>query len=897
MLTGRESVTPRKDVGDRPIPDHLYPHNFAGKPNGPPDKSTVARVRRHLSGVLDTAKGIKLDSDTSLPWEHDKNGRLYATDSEKLKFQAEWLRKKMGLEPEGEFQDAKHQSDVVPIQTGLLRDFKYEALMNAAGAKLIKVETKLALQQAEIQFRHEFLMWMVGDGPDKEYDKCWWVKNLNLIKDPIKKRNARKTLLSANPHITLGVVESQDMMGLRTKYFLDHLFGSVPKTDEEFWLWYKFIIRGRKVNFDHLFEDSWSEDFRKRVSTNPGPKESPPPAAPDEPSVPDKDVVMSDPPNPPEMHPAPNPQPPTTAPPPEDTTKQDLDRLAKEKAELAERNARGSKELKETRMREQAAQDQSNAANAKLKDSQMKMQQLTAELQSTKEEGEKLKKAGESVAAQAKYWKQLAASSDAQGTNLALLANQKIAELTKEHSEKFAKHKFHSEDQINHLKATTKQLSAANEQLKKQLDSAQKRGSKRLSEDTQRVDALVKQMDDMKQVYERSQLEKKQMEHDLKKVQKDMASEIRALASGADNLKAALLTEQHNAANKEQEIRQLRHQINALTSEKEGMIRHAHEYMHQQEVEKAQLRNSLINEANARFKSEEAQWGQQTQHMLSELQKYAETRHTEIISDYQKSNLQKENAITIREQILREQLTHALQEIHATKQTKLHQKEQATDVIESTYEPSQQTRADAADYIAEHVTKKLLASSIDPSQLQKNAISFLKKDEQQSIEEGLKKLRGKEEDEPDEPEWNPDPEEAAYYNSMIPVQQMVGKMIRQIKKDERIFTSWSAQELTAIAHLHISLSDAMASMGVNEEPFIDMNLDDAEDNRTLAHLLMKALNTFYPEDFINSPGGDEANKKAKGEERKLVEKSLAHIWAKYNTVILKQREKFNTLYD
>ena len=198
-------------------------------------QGTTTRLVNELQGVYDTANGVHIAQQNPLPWEMDKQGKLFSTDADKMQWQIKWLRTALNVKEEGE---VKVTAEMRP----------------AYFAQLAKLEMERATMQEEKSFRNRLMTWVLGDGPPEEYNRCWW------IEDP-KKAEDRKKMLRDFPQIAQGMVEKSDLLPLKTKLFLDELYRKPPTNDVENYLWYKHIIKQNPVNFDYLFMDSSNMDF------------------------------------------------------------------------------------------------------------------------------------------------------------------------------------------------------------------------------------------------------------------------------------------------------------------------------------------------------------------------------------------------------------------------------------------------------------------------------------------------------------------------------------------------------------------------------------------------------------------------------------------------------------
>lgn len=235
-------------------------------------ESTVERIQRKSADVYDSAKEVKLAKEHLLPWQYDKDGKMLSTPVDQLRFKVNYLRKQLGLKTvtdvglahETETDLAKLSKrkkysiqDSIISETVVSVNIK-QALIQAACELMVKLESELAVVQAESKFRMGLMKWMLGDGQPEEYNNCWWVKDKESKKE-------RRKLLTGNPNLTRGVIESNDMMAFKTKLFIERLFKTPPKNDEEHYLWYKYLVKGKKVDFDYIYEPSYVSEITNQM--------------------------------------------------------------------------------------------------------------------------------------------------------------------------------------------------------------------------------------------------------------------------------------------------------------------------------------------------------------------------------------------------------------------------------------------------------------------------------------------------------------------------------------------------------------------------------------------------------------------------------------------------------
>lgn len=262
------------------VPSFITTHHFAGDLHVPIPKDHKKHIEQNLKGVFNTAHGIKLKKDVQLPWELDRDCKLYSTEVDQLDFKINWLKKQLGLKPaEGIVYDKDRQaknSTSNGLYNGTLPDETATALLFGCSVKLFDLLTEQALMKAESKFRTRLINWMKGEGKNSEYELCYWVKKSppvgvevpELIERGREKEaeeilKERKKIFHKNPGLNYGVIESSDMLVLKQRTFLNHLYRKPPMTEEEHYLWYKYIILNQPVNTDYQFLDSYWNKIQK----------------------------------------------------------------------------------------------------------------------------------------------------------------------------------------------------------------------------------------------------------------------------------------------------------------------------------------------------------------------------------------------------------------------------------------------------------------------------------------------------------------------------------------------------------------------------------------------------------------------------------------------------------
>ncbi len=280
---------------EHPITDHQF---VGSKPDIKEVSNYDDIIQPYFNGLYETGKDIKLQRDNRLPWESDKDGKLYSTPSDIATAKINYLRALLGknkfvvplldLEPTNikEYDKDKWAKSILNT-TSLLQSpdpmYSPAVLQN----KLLDLELEYKIIEDENAFRRGLRAWIIGDAPVNEYfPHCFWMK----INDKKFSVDERKKLVRAFPKITQGFITDMDIQPTRITAFLKKLAKKAPTNEEEAYLWYKYIVKREPINLNDLAVTS-----------------KPPPPTP-KPPPPDTDESMSD-------APIPAAQPPPSVPP------------------------------------------------------------------------------------------------------------------------------------------------------------------------------------------------------------------------------------------------------------------------------------------------------------------------------------------------------------------------------------------------------------------------------------------------------------------------------------------------------------------------------------------------------------------------------------------------------
>lgn len=261
-------------------------------------KSFVQQTKDNSKDVLTTAKKIKLPKSDKLPWESDQKGKLYSTLIEKLNLKCNYFRVLLGLKTKERTHNfVDNGAEELSVNEDPLGSFSNLAqltdpnLRAAAANELMKYEGILFEKEQELKFHEKMQKWATGFAKCDEYEKCFWVKqdykdllsdlnpnsSVGLSQEQLTKYLdeyvPNRSLISHYPNLINGFLSMKEKAKEKTYIFMKYLENTIPKTDEEMYLYYKYVVLGKPVDFNYLFlpskandddddddDDDWSSD-------------------------------------------------------------------------------------------------------------------------------------------------------------------------------------------------------------------------------------------------------------------------------------------------------------------------------------------------------------------------------------------------------------------------------------------------------------------------------------------------------------------------------------------------------------------------------------------------------------------------------------------------------------
>jgi len=273
---------------------HFFP---VSGPKRPQPEHGSTHLQRLIDQARKSADKVKIASSDKLPWEEQPDGKLYSTPTEVMRYKQKWLRKQLGFV---RTVDPKGNEDITCKTFGSkwLVGQSGEFLALGYAQELAKLDIQLAVIDKEIAFKNQLSKWIRGEAPPKTYQHCRWMLMANQTAMELKAASSlgqytkvaalqakladeRLYLVNEHPEIRSGFLQDRETVRIKTSEFLSWLARTVPKTQEEAYLWYKYLVKRKPIDTEWIDAPSWMiANYKKTKLTTfipPVPPVVPPP--------------------------------------------------------------------------------------------------------------------------------------------------------------------------------------------------------------------------------------------------------------------------------------------------------------------------------------------------------------------------------------------------------------------------------------------------------------------------------------------------------------------------------------------------------------------------------------------------------------------------------------------
>lgn len=272
------------------------PPNLEYLAGGPPPGRPMDLLQKNkdlMKVATNSAKGVHCEFGKSLPWQQNTSCTWFDNEYQRIKWRINWLRIQLGLMPlkystewikwadfawkesPHKFTDEFKTSKITKWQSKRVKgpssfdtvSGRYDAQDTAFVNELVKLELQLAEIQKEKRFTKRMMQWALGNGPNSEYDLCWWVPDLDFhenrksffsfftaFMNPVsadlkanKKTMYKAYLMENDPDMMNGLLSKENDYKKIKEHFLRTLHRTIPKNDEEIYLYYKYIVKRKGI--------------------------------------------------------------------------------------------------------------------------------------------------------------------------------------------------------------------------------------------------------------------------------------------------------------------------------------------------------------------------------------------------------------------------------------------------------------------------------------------------------------------------------------------------------------------------------------------------------------------------------------------------------------------------
>lgn len=310
---------------------NFIPKNLAGKiPASSVDEGSAHIITKCLSDTFYTAKNLKypVGKQDPLPWEQNPNCLLYANENEFLKREKEVI---LALLNDGSddnlpyFGNRKFDKDPIYGKKAIKAFFNgtNKPADETLKQRLYEINIKLFMDAEQSNYSSVLSDFIKGGSPGQYYCRALWVTRRTIemktegggfyyddeadqiiakaLADDDKTAETdagfkeelhyNRSLIQYFPYLANGLVLDVFLSPYRKRTFLEYLANYIPKTDEEVFLFHKYVVLGKSLDFGvdykgddsfklpnelhKLFKEYLDVDFKKAIGGGGGAKKKP----------------------------------------------------------------------------------------------------------------------------------------------------------------------------------------------------------------------------------------------------------------------------------------------------------------------------------------------------------------------------------------------------------------------------------------------------------------------------------------------------------------------------------------------------------------------------------------------------------------------------------------------
>lgn len=233
-----------------------------------PKDGIVEQYRQLLLDSLSTAQDFQYSpEDTKLPWESNPKGLLTPTEHAKKLKKLEIMMSQFDINfgvteaDKIEFDKMQNSEKVRNLlqKTG-------EEIKKTAGSvtlsRMFEIASELAVDQAELDNRRDFRKWLSGRGDSADFAACFWLTDEARTGNPDSREIQRQRSLFEKRkdlwhNSTVKTILDREW---QTEQLLAYLSKTCPKSEDEAYLFYNYIVKKRNVNIAEDADYGWIFD-------------------------------------------------------------------------------------------------------------------------------------------------------------------------------------------------------------------------------------------------------------------------------------------------------------------------------------------------------------------------------------------------------------------------------------------------------------------------------------------------------------------------------------------------------------------------------------------------------------------------------------------------------------
>ena len=230
-------------------------------------------VENDWKEVKNSAKNTTLPFPKNFPWEMEQNANFLNSPEDIRDEEIKILLAQLNLQNVQNTFSSKKMDPPLGKFNSNNSEMELSFSMLLAQKLLAK-----KIDDTNADFKKNFIDWCYGFGQRDEYDECYWIpvemRKKKLDKVELQQKTfqgtieqktfeiwSRKNIFETSRDASDSFFQGQQQYEIKKRRFLELLQGTIPKTQEEMWLFYKYIVSKKEFDPNYFYLQFDRKDF------------------------------------------------------------------------------------------------------------------------------------------------------------------------------------------------------------------------------------------------------------------------------------------------------------------------------------------------------------------------------------------------------------------------------------------------------------------------------------------------------------------------------------------------------------------------------------------------------------------------------------------------------------